>query len=138
MQAIRGKDTKPEIAVRRALHARGYRYRLNRRDLPGKPDILLPKYRAVIFVHGCFWHGHDCALFKWPATRKEFWRTKIEGNVERDQRNVEALTASGWRIAIVWECALKGHGRLGLSVVVDRVVAWLDTSDPKMEIHGIQ
>ena len=136
MQAVKGSNTKPEVAVRKALHARGYRYRLNRKDLPGKPDIVLPKYHAVILLHGCFWHGHGCALFKWPTTRGEFWRAKIEANVERDQRTDLALTTSGWRVGVIWECALKGRSRLGLSIVVDRVVAWLEVSHPKLEIRG--
>jgi DNA mismatch endonuclease, patch repair protein len=84
MAGIRGKNTRPEMLVRRALHAHGYRFRLHRKDLPGKPDIVLPKYRAVIFVHGCFWHGHDCHLFKWPKTREDFWIQKIKNNQERD------------------------------------------------------
>lgn len=109
MSGIRGKDTKPEITVRQGLHARGYRFRLHRKDLPGKPDIVLPKYRAAIFVNGCFWHGHDCHLFKWPKTREDFWREKICRNVQRDARKTQELHERGWRIAEVWECSLKGQ-----------------------------
>jgi DNA mismatch endonuclease (patch repair protein) len=108
MSRIRGKDTKPELLVRRGLHALGFRFRLHRKDLPGRPDLVFPARRAVIFVHGCFWHGHNCPMCKMPATRPEFWRTKIEGNRARDQKAGAALTASGWRALIVWECALRG------------------------------
>ncbi|HAQ34711.1 MAG TPA: very short patch repair endonuclease [Alphaproteobacteria bacterium] len=104
MSGIRGKDTKPEMVVRRGLHAMGFRFRLHDRSLPGNPDLVLRKYRTVIFVHGCFWHRHDCRYFKWPATRPEFWRNKILRNVERDEENVAALEAMGWRVLTVWEC----------------------------------
>lgn len=104
MAGIRGKDTKPEMLVRRALHKAGFRYRLHVKDLPGRPDIVLPKYRTVIFVHGCFWHGHDCKHFKWPKTRAEFWRKKIEGNVTRDRIAVSELERRGWRVITIWEC----------------------------------
>lgn len=107
MSGIRGKNTKPEIIVRKALHAAGYRFRLHRKDLPGKPDIVLPKYKTVIFVHGCFWHKHDCRYFKWPKTRPDFWREKIEGNVERDRLAYEKLEEMGWRVKVVWECELE-------------------------------
>lgn len=112
MSRIRGRDTKPEFAVRRALHSMGFRYRLHVGDLPGRPDLVLPKWRCVVQVHGCFWHGHACALFRWPATRQEFWREKIAGNVRRDQRNEAELMEQGWRVVTVWECALKGRLRL--------------------------
>ncbi len=108
MSRIKGKDTKPEMIVRKFLHARGFRYRLHNKDLPGKPDIVLPRYRTVIFVHGCFWHGHEgCRYFILPKTKTEWWETKINGNKERDQRNLEALRASGWRVIVVYECELK-------------------------------
>ena len=108
MSRIRGKDTKPEMIQRRGLHAAGFRYRLHVEDLPGKPDLVFPRYRAVIFVHGCFWHGHDCPLFKLPSTRTEFWAEKIRKNQERDRRAVQALEAANWRVMTVWECLLKG------------------------------
>lgn len=104
MSGIRGKDTKPELAVRRALHRAGYRFRLHRKDLPGCPDIVLPKYRAVIFVHGCFWHGHGCRYFKIPKTRTDFWLDKIMANAKRDRLNAESLRAAGWLVLTVWEC----------------------------------
>ena len=113
MSGIRSKDTKPEWIVRRALHARGFRYRLHARDLPGHPDIVLPKHRAVIFVHGCFWHGHDCPLFRWPKTRPEFWLDKIGRNQANDKKHQAALQSLGWRVAIVWECALRSRLDVG-------------------------
>ncbi|GER23584.1 very short patch repair endonuclease [Zafaria cholistanensis] len=110
MAAVRSTNTKIEVAIRRSLHSRGFRYRVNVKQLPGKPDIVLPRYQAVIMVHGCFWHGHDCPLFRWPKTRQEFWEEKIGGNQARDERVVKQLTEAGWRIATVWECALRGQG----------------------------
>jgi DNA mismatch endonuclease (patch repair protein) len=105
MAAIKGADTKPEMRVRSLLHSLGFRYRLHRKDLPGRPDIVLSKYRTVIFVHGCFWHSHDC---RWgavvPKTRAEFWQEKRQGTIERDARNVAALRAAGWKIVTIWEC----------------------------------
>lgn len=118
MSRVRGKDTKPEMLLRKGLHARGLRYRLHPKDVPGKPDLVFPRYRAVILVHGCFWHGHNCPLFKWPATRPEFWRKKIEGNRARDARTLEELQAAGWRTLVVWECALRGPGRRQVSEVL--------------------
>lgn len=111
MAGIRGKDTKPELLLRKGLHALGWRYRLHGRGLPGKPDMVFPGRRALVFANGCFWHGHDCHLFRWPKSRQEFWRAKISGNIARDLRNREALLADGWRIAEVWECQLKGRER---------------------------
>lgn len=123
MKAIRHRDTKPELLVRKALHARGFRYRLNVRELPGTPDIVFTKYRSVIFVHGCFWHKHDCSFFKMPKTRSEFWSDKINGNVRRDRNALEALEKLGWRCLVVWECALKG--RSGLNEVIDHISEWI-------------
>lgn len=109
MSGIRSKNTTPELLVRRFLHAQGFRFRIHRKDLPGKPDIVLPKYRAVLFVHGCFWHGHQCRLFRIPQTRTEFWTEKIESNIRRDRLAIESLNSSGWRVGVIWECALKGR-----------------------------
>lgn len=109
MAAIKGKNTKPEITVRKALHARGFRFRLHDEKLPGKPDIVLRKYKAVIFVHGCFWHGHECPDFRWPKTRPAWWRKKIRGNASRDELSIKNLQLAGWRVAKVWECALPKH-----------------------------
>lgn len=123
MSRIGPKDTNPELVLRRALHARGFRYRLHRQGLPGRPDLVFPRYRAVIFVHGCFWHRHPgCPKATTPATRTEFWQRKFAGNVERDERNVRYLEADGWRVMIVWECEL---GRHDIEDVADRVAVWL-------------
>lgn len=107
MAGIRGKDTAPELALRRALHRLGFRFRLHVKELPGRPDLVLPRWRAAVQVHGCFWHRHaGCRFATSPATRREFWAAKFAGNVERDVRNHAALRALGWRTATVWECAL--------------------------------
>ena len=136
MAAVRGKDTKPELLIRRGLHGMGFRYRLQARDLPGRPDLALPKYRAVIFVHGCFWHGHNCPLFRLPGTRTEFWRNKISGNVARDRRAAEALQEQGWRTATVWECALRGPGRLPLPDLLGAVATWLRGDEKEAVFAG--
>lgn len=124
MSGIRGRDTKPEVLIRSLLHRRGFRFRLDVRELPGRPDIVLPRYRAVVLVHGCFWHGHNCALFKWPSTRPEFWRAKIGRNRTNDARALAALTAQGWRVAVIWECALRGAAQ-DPQAVVERLATWL-------------
>jgi DNA mismatch endonuclease (patch repair protein) len=137
MSRIRGKDTKPELVLRRGLHALGLRFRLHRKDLPGRPDMVFPRYRAAVLVHGCFWHAHDCPLFKWPATRREFWTAKIEGNRARDLRDLAGLATAGWRVLVVWECALKGPARLPVDAVLARVTAWLDTEEPAEVVQGM-
>lgn len=136
MAAICGKDTVPELIIRRGLHAKGFRYRLHGRALPGKPDMVFAQYRAVVFVHGCFWHGHDCPLFKWPRSREEFWRKKIGGNQARDARNQSALRSAGWRVATVWECALKGRGRLQISDVTEALATWLRSGAGSLCVQG--
>ncbi|MCL4672510.1 MAG: DNA mismatch endonuclease Vsr [Sphingomonadaceae bacterium] len=125
MAGIRRTNTKPELMVRRALHARGFRYRLHARNLPGKPDIVLPKYRAVIFVNGCFWHGHNCHLFRWPKTREAFWREKIERNIAKDEAAISKLEALGWRVATIWECALKRADNRGPEIYALDIENWL-------------
>jgi DNA mismatch endonuclease (patch repair protein) len=108
MAAIRGRDTKPELIVRSILHSMGYRFRLHRRDLPGKPDIVLPKYRTAIFVHGCYWHSHTCRYGRvTPSTRAEFWAEKRGATVRRDSRKAAELKAAGWRVRTIWECHTK-------------------------------
>jgi len=107
MQSVQTKDTGPELTLRRALFAAGYRFRLHRRDLPGSPDIVFPGRRKVIFVHGCFWHGHGCTKGQPPKSRKEYWLPKIEANRERDHRNVEELQRLGWSVRVVWQCELR-------------------------------
>ena len=108
MAAIKAKNTKPEMLVRKFLHANGYRYKLHDKSLPGKPDIVLPKYKTVIFVHGCYWHGHkNCKYFVVPKTRTEWWLNKINGNIANDAKAAKALKKEGWKIITVWECQLK-------------------------------
>lgn len=136
MAAIKGKNTKPELIIRKGLHARGFRFRLHERKLPGRPDLVLPKHHAVIFINGCFWHGHDCALFKWPGTRQEFWKAKIGANVARDQKNLSAIDDAGWRRAIVWECALKGPGRKDADLLLDQLAAWLRSEELLLALGG--
>jgi DNA mismatch endonuclease, patch repair protein len=136
MAGIRGKDTKPELVIRRGLHGLGFRFRLHDKRLPGKPDLVLPKYRAVIQVQGCFWHGHDCVLFKWPSTRQDFWKQKITGNQARDQHNLAALEKLGWRSLTIWECCLKGPGRLPLDKILAWTANWLRLNAGSDEIRG--
>lgn len=136
MAGIRGSDTRPERIVRGLLHSRGFRYRLNVRSLAGTPDIVLRRFSAAIFVHGCFWHGHDCPLFRLPATNTEFWLAKIRANLERDTRNRSLLIRGGWRVLVVWECALKGPARLGEDVLGYRVSQWLHASRRSHSIAG--
>lgn len=107
MSHIRSKNTKPEEKVRKYLFSKGFRYRKNVRNLPGCPDIVLPKYKTVIFVNGCFWHKHDCPRFVWPTSNEEYWIPKITRNVERDQKNYERLQELGWNVIVIWECQLK-------------------------------
>lgn len=135
MAGIGGRNTRPELALRSALHARGFRFRLHARDLPGKPDIVLPRYRAVIFVHGCFWHRHaDCRYATTPATRPEFWQDKFAGNVRRDAAAVAELRHRRWRVAIVWECGLRTVADVGASA--DIVAGWLRGDGVILETGG--
>ena len=113
MSRIRSKDTKPEIMVRSLLHRKGYRFRMHCKNLPGKPDIVLPKYRTAVFVHGCYWHRHPGCKFAYePKSRVEFWTAKFVDNVERDKRNQDALVALGWRVLVIWECEVADQARL--------------------------
>lgn len=136
MSGIRGKNTKPELLIRRALHARGFRYRLHAPHVPGKPDLVLRKWKAVILVHGCFWHGHDCHLFRLPGTRTAFWEAKIARNRERDNEVLDALCEAGWRVLTVWECAIRGRTRLEFPDVIDRICAWLSGPSREAVIEG--
>lgn len=129
MAGISGRNTRPELSTRHYLHSRGFRFRLHVTDLPGKPDIVLSKYRAAVFVNGCFWHAHEgCRYFKVPASRREFWTEKLNGNRERDTRNVQTLIDMGWRVALVWECSLR-EGVSGL----EQLCAWLTSDTGRFE-----
>jgi len=133
MAGIQGKNTKPELTVRRMLFASGYRFRLHRRDLPGAPDIVMSGRKVAIFVHGCFWHHHQgCRYAKMPATRPDFWKAKLEANVERDRRAVEKLHALGWRVLCVWECSTRdATASAGLQAAMS---AWIEGGEPDGEI----
>lgn len=136
MSRIRGRDTRPEMLIRRGLHARGFRFRLHVRDLPGRPDLVLPKHRAAIFVNGCFWHGHDCPMFRLPATRTEFWLKKIEANRARDAVSSAALLSEGWRSFTVWECALRGRAKCESGAVLDACEGFLCSDRTSGQIGG--
>lgn len=136
MAAVRARDTKPELMIRKALHASGLRYRLNVRNLPGKPDIVLPRHRAVVFVHGCFWHRHECDLFRWPESRTEFWRDKLNANAAGDMKTAEALEKAGWRQAVIWECALKGRKKRDFQHTMQRLIAWIRSGEQAITIRG--
>jgi DNA mismatch endonuclease (patch repair protein) len=136
MAGIRGTNTRPEFVVRKIVHRLGYRFRLHDAKLPGKPDLVLARHSAVIFVHGCFWHGHGCSLFKWPSTRQAFWQGKISGNKDRDVRTLRTLRGDGWRILVVWECALKGPSRLTPERLALKLDAWLRSKQAFRQIRG--
>lgn len=133
MAGIKGKNTKPELVLRRALHARGFRFRLHGKEFPGRPDLVFPKHGAVIFVHGCFWHRHsNCRYTTNPSTRMEFWQGKFDANVARDSANKVALLSLGWRVATVWECALRTPALA--DAAVDATSSWLVSGELQLEI----
>ncbi|MGE6697130.1 very short patch repair endonuclease [Hyphomonas sp. NPDC076900] len=136
MSGIRNRNTQPELLLRTALHRRGYRYRLNVQGLPGKPDMVLPKWRAIIFANGCFWHRHDCHLFRWPGTRQAFWEEKLNANASRDAHNLEQLTKAGWRVGIVWECALRGKHSRKLEDIIDQCADWIESNRMGLEVRS--
>lgn len=137
MAAVRGRDTKPELIIRSALHHAGFRFRLNRRDVPGKPDLLLPRYRAALFVHGCFWHGHDCDRFRQPGgDNAEFWRQKIGRNRARDAEVTAQLARAGWRQMVVWECAFIGRRKRDIDDVAVAIADWLRSTEQRAELAG--
>jgi DNA mismatch endonuclease (patch repair protein) len=136
MSGIRGKNTKPEILIRKKLHAEGFRYKLHDSRLPGKPDIVFPKYHAVIFVNGCFWHRHDCHLFKWPQSNSEFWLKKINLTYITDQKNYKELSEQGWRILEIWECAIKGKEKIPVDFLIIQISFWLTSATNYLIIRG--
>jgi len=132
MANITSHNTKPELFVRSQLHKQGFRFRKNVKSIKGTPDIVLKKYSALIFTHGCFWHGHDCRYFKLPSTRREFWSNKIEGNRKRDFKTISALTEKGWRICIVWECAIRSPKRIDY---ISQIASWIKSNHKFKEIR---
>jgi DNA mismatch endonuclease, patch repair protein len=133
MAGIKGKNTVPERVLRQAMHKRGFRFRLHVKQLPGRPDLLFPKYKAAVFVHGCFWHRHrNCRYTTTPATRTEFWQTKFASNVARDRASVTVLINSGWRVAIVWECSLRDS--VGIQETADMLSDWLVSGAMRLEL----
>lgn len=134
MSRIRSRDTKPEMQIRSLLHGAGLRFRLHRKDLPGRPDIVLPKWRAVIDVRGCYWHAHRCHLFQEPQQNSEFWQAKLQANAARDLRNADQLAKLGWRHLIVWECSLRGKRRIEDGELVTKIANWLRSGEPSSVI----
>jgi DNA mismatch endonuclease (patch repair protein) len=136
MAAIRSRGSKAEMTVRRGLHRAGLRFRLHHRDLPGTPDLVFAKHKAVVFVHGCFFHRHDCHYFKWPEANAEFWKRKIERNVKNDETAFAKLRAGGWRVAVVWECALNGRHRLDGQGVMRALASWIRSDRVSLDVRG--
>tara|TARA_Y100001936_G_C16058901_1_gene662908 strand:+ start:1512 stop:1967 length:456 start_codon:yes stop_codon:yes gene_type:complete len=136
MSGITAKNTKPELVIRKLLFNSGFRYRLHNRSLEGTPDIVLKKYRAVIFVNGCFWHGHNCHLFRLPKSRTDFWKKKIQSNSDRDTRNRKALTKEGWRVGLVWECAVKGKTAIRPEILLTKISKWLHSGNCTLSVFG--
>jgi DNA mismatch endonuclease (patch repair protein) len=136
MAGIRGKNTRGELIVRRGLHRMGFRFRLHDAKLPGKPDIVLPRYKAVILVHGCFWHGHGCHLFKWPSSRIDFWKTKITRNQQKDVETLVELKELGWRVLIIWECATKGKSKVPLNRMLELIAEWVVKGGQILEVRS--
>lgn len=134
MAAIRYRDTKPEIFLRKRLHALGFRYKLGNKTLPGKPDLVFPKYHAAIFVNGCFWHAHSCYMFKIPATHTEWWKQKLFRNRQRDHEQWDELRSNGWRVLVVWECAIRGRRKIPESELIEQASHWLKGDNEFFEI----
>ena len=136
MSGIRGRDTKIELVVRKALHARGLRYRLHNRSLPGRPDIAFMGVKAAVLMNGCFWHGHDCSFFRLPASNTEFWREKIDANRRRDAKALDSLHALGWRTATVWECAIRNRPVEEFAHLLDCIESWVRAGTGHLELRG--
>lgn len=137
MSRVKGKNTTPEKLVRSFLHRLGYRFRIHFKKLPGHPDIVLPKYNAIILINGCFWHGHNCHLGTIPSTRKQFWKQKFKENRRRDKNNIKIYHNLGWRVLIIWECSLKGKNRIDIESLIQTTNNWLKSDNEFMEISGI-
>jgi DNA mismatch endonuclease (patch repair protein) len=138
MRRVRSKGSKAELIVRRALHAAGLRYRLHRTDLPGSPDLVFSRQRAVVFIHGCFWHGHGCGRSRLPNTRRDFWSKKIEGNRARDRRVSGQLLEGGWRVLTVWECAIRGPGNRTLCSLTDQIMMFIAGEEVGGNLPGLE
>ena len=125
MANIRSKNTSPELLIRKGLHARGFRFRLHIKNLPGTPDLVLPKYKAAIFIHGCFWHGHSCRYFKVPQTHQEFWMRKIGKTQDRDKLQLDAMQSLNWRVLVIWECATRTMKKRNTPLLIDKIIDWI-------------
>ncbi|MFP8832864.1 very short patch repair endonuclease [Hydrogenophaga sp. XSHU_21] len=137
MSNIKSKNSKLEMLIRRGLHARGLRFRLHDQSLPGRPDLVFARYNTAAFIHGCFWHVHKCALSKIPMTQQEFWKTKLTANAARDRQAIDALLAARWRVLVIWECALRGTGRLPEGELLDNATDFIRNSAlPQLDIAG--
>lgn len=136
MSRVGSKDTKPELLIRRRLYALGYRYRLHVKDLPGTPDLVFPRYKSVIQINGCFWHGHACPLCRMPSSNSDYWHKKVARNKERDISNRQRLVEEGWRVLTIWECALRGKEKLALNQVLESTSEWLLSTQLVCEIKG--
>ena len=137
MSRVRGRDTKPEMTVRKLLHALGFRFRLHRRDLPGTPDVVLPRWKAIILVNGCFFHGHQCPSFRLPSSNREFWQEKIRRNRERDALTAAALLSREWRVLTVWECALRGPPRIPPAALGTALLVFLKGEEKSADLTGV-
>lgn len=136
MSAVKGKNTNLELLIRKLLYSKGYRYRLHIKNLPGKPDIVISRLKVAIFCNGCFWHKHDCGLFKWPQTKTEFWREKIKGNASRDLNNWKELIQNQWKVIVIWGCAMKGKLKLTPEELSEKLTETINSSDDMVEIMG--
>ena len=134
MAAIRNSNTKPELRVRKELHRRGLRYSLRNRLLPGKPDVVLSKYRVAVFVHGCFWHRHNCNYFNLPKTNTEFWNDKISANIKRDAEVIRQITDIGYRVLVIWECSFKGKNKERLESFFERIILWIRSEEEASDL----
>ena len=135
MASFSGKDTKPELWLRKALHRKGYRYRIHDKSLSGKPDIVFRRFNAVVFVHGCFWHGHNCPLFRMPSSNEQYWKVKINSKRRRDTKVNSQILEKGWRILTVWECSLKGNAKMNLDSLISAIEDWLCCESNFLEIR---